>query len=101
MEVKNDMTMNGAILLDAHRLINGARQGEYGNPVAGLRRIASRWSAYLGREISGHDVACMMALLKIARQAHKRRPDNLLYAVGYIGLARGYGRQCERRLHCP
>lgn len=81
------MSENGAILLEAHNLINGERQGDYGAPANGFNRIAAMWSAYLGREIKGHDVACMMALLKLAREAHNHKPDNLIDAAGYIGLA--------------
>lgn len=79
--------MTGKILIEAHELINGQRQTEYGAAKAGFQRVAEMWGAFLGREISGHDVACLMALLKIARQANRHKPDNLLDAAGYIGLA--------------
>lgn len=81
------MAQNGAILLEAHSLINGERQGEYGEPCESFRRIAAMWSAYLGKEVTGHDVGCMMALLKLARDANRHKPDNLIDAAGYIGLA--------------
>lgn len=77
----------GAILLEAHKLINGQRQEEYGDPKFSLRRIAELWSAYLEMEISARDVACLMALQKIGREAHEHKKDNLLDAAGYIGLA--------------
>lgn len=79
--------MNGKTLLKAHALINGDRLTDYGNPKTSLKRIAGMWSAYTGHKITGHDVACMMCLLKLARQSHCHKPDNLIDAAGYIGLA--------------
>lgn len=79
--------MTGKLLIEAHELINGERQGEYGDPATSFRRIAAMWGAYLGRQLSGHDVACLMALLKLAREANRHKKDNLLDAARYIGLA--------------
>lgn len=78
---------NGVILQEAFRLINGERQSEYGEPCESFRRVAAMWSAYLGIEIDGHDVACLMVLLKIVRERHAHKADNLIDAAGYIGLA--------------
>ena len=79
--------MSGLILFEASDLINGQRQKDYGEPCQSFRRVAGMWSAYLGKEIDGHDVACMMALLKLAREANSHKRDNLIDASGYIGLA--------------
>lgn len=78
---------NGGVLLEAYGLINGERQKEYGTPEDSFSRIADMWSAYLGVEIRADDVACMMALLKLAREAHSHKRDNLIDAAGHIGLA--------------
>ena len=77
----------GSILLEAHALVNQGRQADYGAPAESFARIARLWSVYLGREITGKDVAMCMALLKISREAHCHKRDNLLDAAGYIGLA--------------
>jgi hypothetical protein len=79
--------MNGNILLEAYSLINAARQDEYGPPAESFARTAALWSAYLGRDMSAKDVALCLALLKFSREAHRHKPDNLLDAAGYIGLA--------------
>jgi len=79
--------MNGDILLQAHALINGERQASYGPPAPFFTRTAALWSAYLGHALTGKDVAMLMALLKIAREANRHKRDNLLDAAGYIGLA--------------
>ena len=78
---------NGAILLDAHALINAERQDDYGSPSESFARIAALWSAYLGHTVTGKDVAVCMALLKIAREMNSHKRDNLLDAAGYIGIA--------------
>ena len=78
---------NGNILLEAHALINAERQGDYGSPAASFARTAALWSAYLGYTVTGKDVAVCMALLKLSREAHSHKKDNLLDAAGYIGIA--------------
>lgn len=79
----------GKILLEAHALINGQRREQYGDPLEGFSRIAALWNDYLGlREpLTPEDVAIMMILLKIARQRHERKADNLVDIAGYAGLA--------------
>lgn len=86
----------GAILLEAHRIINGERQQQYGSPEDSHSVIAKMWNGYLrAREAAGcchviesSDVAHMMVLFKLARQlngAGKR--DNYVDAAGYLGIA--------------
>lgn len=79
--------MNAQILQDALALVNADRQNDYGSPAESFRRIAALWSVYLGHPVSCRDVACLMALLKLGREAHRHKPDNLIDAAGYIGLA--------------
>ena len=78
----------GNVLLKAHEVINGQRQDVYGNPEDSFATIADLWSVWVGREISAHDVAMMMALLKIAREKHGAgSEDNGVDACGYLALA--------------
>ena len=79
--------MNGRILQKALGLINGPRQDDYGPPNESFARIAALWSLYLRRPVTGIDVAMCMALLKLGREAYCHKPDNLIDAAGYIGLA--------------
>ena len=48
-------------------LVEGDRQKDYGDKVKNHTNIAKLWSAYLDINISPHDVAIMMSLLKVAR----------------------------------
>ena len=54
-------------LRDAMILVEGDRASEYGDKVINHNNIAKLWSAYLDVKIEAHDVAIMMALLKVAR----------------------------------
>ena len=51
----------------ANALIAGARESDYGDKVHNHNNIARLWSAYLGTEITAHNVAILMTLLKVAR----------------------------------
>ena len=54
-------------LSEAIRLVGTDREKDYGDKVENHKNIARLWSAYLETPIEAHDVAIMMALLKIAR----------------------------------
>ena len=64
------------------------RANHYGDPETNLTRIARLWSAYLDVEVSGHDVAQLMVLLKISRSRVSNVDDNYTDAVGYTEIAR-------------
>ena len=55
------------LLAEATKLVGGDRQRDYGDKVVNHSNIARLWSAYLDIPIQAHDVAILMALLKIAR----------------------------------
>ena len=55
------------LLMSAHILVSGQRHKDYGDKVENHTNIAKLWSAYKDVEITPHDVAIMMCLLKIAR----------------------------------
>jgi hypothetical protein len=72
----------------ARHLTSTDRQAQYGAPEDNLGRIAALWSAYLGKDLDAHDVAVMMALVKVGRIASGVTvPDNYVDAVAYMGLA--------------
>ena len=55
------------LLTTAMQLVGGDRHKDYGGKVKNHKNIAKLWSAYKDVEITPHDVAIMMVLLKIAR----------------------------------
>lgn len=79
------------LLEEADQIINGQRRTDYGDAKACFNRIATFWNTYLGgrcdKELSPYDVANMMILFKVARDAHKPgHRDNFLDIIGYAAL---------------
>ena len=54
-------------LKEADTIVSGQRHKDYGDKTDNHKNIAKLWSAYKDTEITAHDVAIMMCLLKIAR----------------------------------
>lgn len=61
------MSARRDILMEAADLVDGDRNAQYGDPRQDFQRTATMWSAYLGAQIAPHDVAAMMAMLKLSR----------------------------------
>ena len=74
-----------AILDEATQAVTGAREDTYGGPEASFTVIAQFWSAYLDRQVAPHDIAAMLALLKLARIKHSRggHRDSWVDLAGY------------------
>lgn len=73
-----------SITEEAHQIVNGERQQDYGNINDSFLRIAGLWSAYVGVHIDKFDVAKMMMLLKISRAKHANHRDSYVDIVGYV-----------------
>lgn len=82
-------TTRESILETAKRCVCGDREQDYGRPESNFRTIASLWIDYLSAkddalDIRPHDVAAMLALLKIARIATgPAKEDNWVDLAGY------------------
>ena len=90
--MENLQTKN--LLTTAIELVGGDRQQDYGDKVENHHNIASLWNSYLDNKldmsnpITPHDVAIMMALLKIARtKLGKRTPDTYIDGAAYMAIA--------------
>lgn len=105
----------GSVLHDAHSVINGERQDQYGAPEDSFGLIAERWNQHVQRALvdalrgyfGGDDVvsvaelldvtrgsllrprhvALMMADMKLARELNGHKRDNLVDLAGYTGIA--------------
>ena len=72
----------------ADELISGDRAREYGDKEVMHNNIARLWSAFLNVNITGHDVALMMTLLKMARtKAGKVTEDTYIDMAAYSAIA--------------
>ena len=80
-----------ALLDYAKAIVGGERENQYGSPENSFSAIADYWTAYLHqtwnlpkhRELTAEDVAIMMILLKVARQAGRGKLDNWVDIAGY------------------
>ena len=97
------------ILEEVEKILGGDRRDSYGEANASFKRIADYWNAYLchkrdkidsaaheedlpyeflrGAYLTGHDIAMLMILFKIAREENKHKHDNLVDIIGYATLA--------------
>ena len=67
--------------------MNGERREAYGDVRTSFMRIADLWSAYLGHQVTVSDVAHMMILMKVSRNAKNFKRDNLTDICGYARCA--------------
>ena len=75
-------------LSKANVLVEGDRQKDYGDKLHNHSNIAKLWSAYLDKEITAHDAAVIMALLKIARTKFGApTEDTYVDAAAYMAIA--------------
>jgi hypothetical protein len=83
-------TTRKKILNEAVRCVCADREQQYGSPENNFSLIARLWREYLDCDnpITAHDVAMMMALLKVARIASgQTKEDNYIDLAGYAALA--------------
>lgn len=76
--------MPPTVLDEAARLTVGDRQADYGHPIEDHTRTATMWSALLGRPVTAEQVCLCMVALKLSRQCHRPKRDNLVDACGYL-----------------
>ena len=83
-----------SILREAEDLICGPRNGTYGPAEEDFPLVADMFNAWLKARyridadaLDAEDVAMFMVFLKIRRQGHQRKRDNITDAIGYLALA--------------
>lgn len=63
------------------------RGSQYGHPKQDFARTVKLWNAYLGdrlvTNLTPEDVPMLMILLKVSREAHKHKDDNIKDIQGY------------------
>ena len=77
-----------AILEQAMTIVCSDREIQYGSPENNFNLIARLWEDYMGYPFTGHDVAVMMMLLKVARiKSGHGKEDSYVDAAGYAACA--------------
>ena len=85
-ENKPDPWTRKRVLSEAERCVCGQREQDYGTPEDSFEMIGKLWTVYLdyAKKIDAHDVAAMMALLKIARiSENPQHMDSWVDLAGY------------------
>ena len=77
--------MKRADILDTAKVyVTKDRAADHGDMEDNFATIAEFWSRYLNADVTPHDVAAMMVLLKIARiRSNAAHQDNWIDAAGY------------------
>lgn len=68
---------------EADRLVGSDRNDAYGHPRYDFARIGALWHEAFGWEVQPADVALAMVLVKISRELHRHKRDNLVDIAGY------------------
>jgi len=82
-----------SVLDEAKRITEGSRQSDYGHPADDFARTARMWTGILagklrdGTQVTAADVPLCMIAVKLARQAHRHKRDNLVDIAGYARTA--------------
>ena len=96
--------IDASIATEAVGLVTGDRQAAYGHPRDNFQETADLWSVVLGVTVTPEQVALCMVQLKLARELHNPKRDNIVDAIGYL-LAYDATLQsacgCEQERGCP
>jgi len=72
----------------AIQLVLGDRNAHYGDPADDYAKVAKMWSGLLHpilkRDITPQEAILMMVLLKMSREVHVPKADNIIDAHGYL-----------------
>lgn len=74
---------HNSVLTEAEGLVHGDRNASYGHPLDDFRRTAKMWEAILGIAIRPEQVGLCMIAVKLSRECHRPKRDNLVDIAGY------------------
>ena len=69
---------------EAVQVVTGPRQAAYDHPRRNFQRIADLWSPILGMKVTPEQVALCCVQIKVAREIHAHKRDNIVDAIGYL-----------------
>ena len=89
MANKPKQTSGSEILLEAHRLVNGPRQKDYGHPADDYQKVSDIFYSITGIDLSVSESILFMVAVKLARlhtnlEAGVIHKDSLVDALGYL-----------------
>lgn len=89
MANKPKQTPGSEILLEAHRLVNGPRQKDYGHPADDYQKVSDIFYSITGIDLSVSEAILFMVSVKLARLRTNLENDiihhdSLVDALGYL-----------------
>ena len=75
-----------SILLEAEKIVNGARQKDYGSPSQNWKHVALIFNAITGYELTPSECALMLVAVKFSREMFNHKRDNLVDVCGYTEI---------------
>jgi hypothetical protein len=89
MANKPKQTPGSEILLEAHRLVNGPRQQDYGHPADDYAKVSDIFYSITGVDLSVSEAILFMVSVKLARlrtnlENDTIHHDSLVDALGYL-----------------
>jgi len=89
MANKPKQTSGSEILLEAHRLVNGPRQKDYGHPADDYQKVSDIFYSITGIDLSVSEAILFMVSVKLARLRTNLEHDiihhdSLVDALGYL-----------------
>lgn len=89
MANKPKQTPGSEILLEAHRLVNGPRQKDYGHPANDYQKVSDIFYSITGIDLSVSEAILFMVSVKLARlrtnlENDTIHHDSLVDALGYL-----------------
>ena len=86
-----------SVLTEAEGLVHGDRNASYGHPLDDFRRTAKMWGAILGVEIRPEQVGLCMIAVKLSRECHRPKRDNLVGIAGYAETVEWVKNEMDKR----
>lgn len=89
MEIKNDLD----ILSRAFKIVylrDEEKDRQYGDFVESMKKMSNIASAMCNKEITTEDCYKIMIALKLSRESHSHKEDNLLDAIAYMASMNEY-----------
>lgn len=93
---------------EADYLVHGPRSGSYGPPIEDFSKVAALASTLLygklKKPLDPEDIALFMVAIKLSREIHKHKRDNLVDMIGYILTLQScidWRRKHQKETTCP
>jgi len=72
------------ILEEANKITHGDRQKDYGSPKDNFEQVAKIFNSIRGyKRLNAEDVVYVLLSVKLAREQHKHKRDNMVDIAGY------------------